>query len=292
MQLAFLLWAARVALPPALHCQVCDTSYYYTAAAEIAKSGLLFLNPYDGYRSYFVPFFIASVQSLAATAGFEGGAVERYTYGVTLLFWLVSSGLMWWLAKRVGLRTFWMTSAATLLNPILLVYVPFALQEGVLMVCCLPLLFVWAGAKDMKPSRRAALVMMLALLAYIRSYRGNLCRLVAVAADSASSPLAAMDGFRCLRWLPPHRTPNLYFESQIRLLQSLSVDHAPCPANRLGRYVTQVRNGRRRRALAWPHLLVAVRGGARGGQDRRFLPQAPDARRVSDVGPRVCRLSL
>ena len=83
MQLAFLLWAARVALPPALHCQVCDTSYYYTAAAEIAKSGLLFLNPYDGYRSYFVPFFIASVQWLAATAGFDGGAVERYTYGVT-----------------------------------------------------------------------------------------------------------------------------------------------------------------------------------------------------------------
>ncbi|MET0683291.1 MAG: hypothetical protein ABWZ29_08125 [Casimicrobiaceae bacterium] len=167
MQLAFLLWAARMALPPALHCQVCDTSYYYTAAAEIAKSGLLFFNPYDGYRSYFVPFFIASVQWLAASAGFDGGAVERYTYGVTLLFWLVSSGLMWWLANRVRVLTFWMTSAATLLNPILLVYVPFALQEGVLMVCCLPLLFVWAGAKDMEPSRRAALVMMLALLAYI-----------------------------------------------------------------------------------------------------------------------------
>ena len=122
--------------------------------------------------------------------------------------------------------------------------------------------------------------------------RGNLCRLVAVAADSPSSPLAAMDGFRCLRWLPPHRTPDPYFESEIRLLQSLSVDHAACPADRLGHYVAQVRNGRRRRALAWPHLLVAVRGGARGGQDRRFLPQAPDARRVSDVGPRVCRLSL
>jgi hypothetical protein len=59
---------------------------------------------------------------------------------------------MWWLAHRVGALTFWMTSAATLLNPILLVYVPFALQEGVLMVCCLLLLFIWAAAKDLDPS--------------------------------------------------------------------------------------------------------------------------------------------
>ena len=36
MQLAFLVWAVRAAIPPALSCEVCDTSYYYTAAAEIA----------------------------------------------------------------------------------------------------------------------------------------------------------------------------------------------------------------------------------------------------------------
>ena len=167
MQLAFLVWAVRAAIPPALSCEVCDTSYYYTAAAEIARSGLLFFNPYDGYRSYFVPLFIASVQRLATVAGFDGGAVEGYTYGVSLLFWLVSAGLMWWLAHRVGALSFWLTSGATLLNPILLIYVPVALQEGVLMACCLPLLFVWAGAKDLDPSRRAALVAMLALLAYI-----------------------------------------------------------------------------------------------------------------------------
>ncbi len=76
---------------------------------------------------------------------------RQYTYGVSLLFWLLSAGLMWWLAHRVGALTFWTTSAATLLNPILLVYVPFALQEGVLMVCCLPLLFVWAGCE--RPGR-------------------------------------------------------------------------------------------------------------------------------------------
>ena len=91
LQLGFLLWAARAAVPQALRCEVCDTAYYYTSAAEIAKSGLLFTNPYDGYRSYFVPLFIAAVQQLADLAGFDASAVERYTYGVSFLFWLVSA---------------------------------------------------------------------------------------------------------------------------------------------------------------------------------------------------------
>lgn len=166
-QLWFLLWVARAGVSQALHCEVCDTGYYYAAAAEIAKSGLLFANGYDGYRSYFVPLFIASVQQIAALAVSERSAIERYTYGVSILFWLLSSGLMWWLARRVSLSTLLLTSFATLLNPFLLVYLPFTLQESVLMFFCLPLLFVWVGAKDMQPSRRAALVLAMALIAYI-----------------------------------------------------------------------------------------------------------------------------
>ena len=165
-QLAFLLWAARAAIPQALNCDVCDTAYYYTAAAEIAKSGLLFANPYDGYRSYFAPLFIAVVARLGAAFGL-GGMLASYSYGASTLFWLVSVGLMAWLSTRADARTFWMAAAATLLNPVLVVYVPYALQEGVLMACCLPLLFVWAGAKDLAAEKRAALVMLMALLAYI-----------------------------------------------------------------------------------------------------------------------------
>lgn len=166
VQLIFLLWTARAAIPQALACEVCDTAYYYTAANEIARTGLLFNNPYDGYRSYFVPLFIASVQWLSAAAGFEGSAVARYVYGVCLLFWLVSVGLIGWLSGRAGARTFWTTTLATLLNPFLLIYVPYALQEGALMFFCLPLLFVWSGAKDFPRGTRAALVLIAALLAY------------------------------------------------------------------------------------------------------------------------------
>ena len=167
LQLAFLLWAARAAVPQGLHCEVCDTAYYYTAAAEIARSGLLFTNPYDGYRSYFAPLFIAAISRLAALPGYGGGTVVHYTYGVTIVFWLVSAGLMAWLARRGSMAAFVETTAGTLLNPFLIVYVPFAMQEGVLMACCLPLLFVWVGAKDWDAGRRAALVMLMAVLAYV-----------------------------------------------------------------------------------------------------------------------------
>jgi len=199
VQLGFLLWAAHVAIPQGLQCEVCDTAYYYTAAAEIAKSGLLFTNPYDGYRSYFVPLFIATVDWLVASVGFGGGPVERYVYGISILFWLISVPLMWRLAGRVDRLTFLTTTAATLLNPFLLVYVPFALQEGVLVACCLPLLFAWVGAKDREPSRRAALVMMMALLAYV--IRASLVWWLPVAASYAAWLLWPQIRHR-RRWLP------------------------------------------------------------------------------------------
>ena len=63
IQLTFLLWAARAAVPQAVDCEVCDTAYYYASA------------------------------------------VEAYTYGVSILFWLGSMGLLWWLAQRANLKT-------------------------------------------------------------------------------------------------------------------------------------------------------------------------------------------
>jgi len=167
VQLAVLLWAARAHIEQALNCEVCDTFYYYNVAAAFADAGLLFSNPYDGYRSYFVPFVIAGVAKLAAAPGLSGEPVVRYAYGVSILFWAASLGLMIWLARRASIGTFVLTTVATPLNPFLIVYVPFALQEGVLMICCLPLLFLWVGAKGSHPARRAALVLAMTVLAYV-----------------------------------------------------------------------------------------------------------------------------
>lgn len=199
VQLGFLLWIARSAVSQALHCEVCDTGYYYGAAVEFAKSGLLFTNAYEGYRSYFVPLFISEVQQLVAWAGFEGSTIERYTYGVSVLFWLISTGLMWWLSTRASLLTLLLTSAATLLNPFLLVYLPFALQEGALMFFCLPLLFIWVGAKNMALSNRAALVLLMALIAYI--IRSSLVWWVLPAAFYAGWLLWSQR-LQFRRWLP------------------------------------------------------------------------------------------
>ena len=166
-QLAVLLWAARAHVLQASHCDVCDTFYYYNAARDIASNGLLFKNPYDGYRSYFAPLVIAVVTKVASALGFGGEPFVRYAYGISILFWLVSIGLMIWLARRANAKTFVLITAATLLNPFLIVYIPFALQEGVLMACCLPLLFLWVAAKDWSVGRRGALVLSTALLGYI-----------------------------------------------------------------------------------------------------------------------------
>ena len=167
VQGGFLMWFARAAVAQALGCDVCDTAYYFTSAEEFAKSGLLFANPYDGYRSYFVPAFISAVQKITAPVGAGLDPVARYTYGISVLFWLISAALMWWLEKHVDTLTLVVATVTTLLNPFLLVYVPYALQEGVLLACCLPLLFVWIGAKHFSLPQRAMLVLMMALIAYI-----------------------------------------------------------------------------------------------------------------------------
>jgi hypothetical protein len=177
-QLAILLWAAHAHVLQASHCDVCDTFYYYNAARDIASDGLLFKNPYDGYRSYFAPLVIAAVSNLASTLGFGGEPVVRYAYGISILFWLTSVGLMIWLARRADAKTFWLITLATLLNPFLIVYIPFALQEGVLMACCLPLLFLWVAAKDWDAGRRAALVWRwrFSATSFARRSHGGCCR--------------------------------------------------------------------------------------------------------------------
>ncbi len=167
LQLACLLWAARAAIGEMASCQFCDTSYYLTSANELVRSGLLFANVWDGYRSYFVPLVVATVQKLLSLIGYEATDVERYAYGVSFLFWSMSIAVMWWLSKRVSTKQFLFAAAATIVNPFLIVYVPFALQEGVLVTLCLPLLFIWAGARDLRSPARATLILMIALIAYI-----------------------------------------------------------------------------------------------------------------------------
>jgi hypothetical protein len=167
LQLVFVLWASRTAIVEMTHCEFCDTTYYLTSANEFSRSGLLFANHWDGYRSYFVPAVVAAVEKISATAGYDGSDVKRYVHTITLLFLAYSVGAMWWLSKRVSVRQFFFAAAATIVNPFLIAYVPFALQEGVLMALCLPLLFIWIGARDLGPRSRAALAIIIALIAYV-----------------------------------------------------------------------------------------------------------------------------
>lgn len=164
----FLYWAAGEAVATAHECRICDTTaYYFPSAAEFTKSGLLFTNVYDGYRSYFFPLVISIIQQSTAAAGLGGEEIQRYTYTISFLFWVVSIITMHRIAQQLNARLFVLLAVATLINPFLLVYVPFALQEGILMFFCLPMLFVWVGARDLDPVKRAGIVLLMALFAYI-----------------------------------------------------------------------------------------------------------------------------
>jgi hypothetical protein len=215
VQLGFLLWAARVAIPQGLQCEVCDTAYYYTAAAEIAKSGLLFTNPYDGYRSYFVPLFIATVEWLAASAGFGGSPVERYAYGVSILFWLISAALMWRLAGRVNADVP-DDDGRRVLNRFLLVYVPSRYRKACSRHAVCPFCLLGLAPKTASGRARAgdddgvvAYIIRASLVWWLllsASYAAWLC-----GRRSGSPPLASLDDGGCPRRLRAHRPPGLYF---------------------------------------------------------------------------------
>ena len=173
-------------------------------------------------------------------------------------------------------------TAATLLNPFLLVYVPFALQEGVLMACCLPLLFLWVAAKDWDAGRRAALVLSMALLAYI--IRAALVWWLLPAVLYAAWLLWPRRR-QARTWLPWMAAvvvggivvigPQIYISKQhSNSFNPVSVHHGVLAADSDRHHAAQVRDRRRRGALARAHLLVALCRGTGGREDRGLLPRS------------------
>jgi hypothetical protein len=166
-QALFLAWTVPEAAHQGVTCAICDTGRYFESANAFSKSGLLFANPFDGYRSYFFPMFIAAVTALASSLGSENNVAVQYTYTVAPLFSAISLALFTWAWQTAGPRTAICAGAATLFNPFLIVQLPYALQESALMFFCLPLLFVWMVLPHSQASWRAALLLIVGLLAYV-----------------------------------------------------------------------------------------------------------------------------
>lgn len=157
LQIAVLVYSTEHAIEVADECEVCDTSYYLNTADRVATNGLLFENPYEGYRSYLVPAYIAIVQAVSRKSGISGRSAQ-YAIGSSLIYLLASMLLLVWMLHKRPLHQTARLALATIFNPFLTAYVPFAMQESLLVCLYAPLIFIWLSKIGTSGSRVILLV--------------------------------------------------------------------------------------------------------------------------------------
>ena len=137
LQLAFLLWIAA-------HAKVCCdvTDYYIPAGRSIIHDGLLWQDPYAGYRFYFVPMVFGLLEEMLGAFGRSASIVESMPFALAGMLCLMSLLASSYIACREGMRRWAMFAIPLLFNPFVLAVVPYALQESVVVIFCMPLLFV------------------------------------------------------------------------------------------------------------------------------------------------------
>jgi hypothetical protein len=105
----------------------CDASVHLDKIEGHRSDGLFFLHGAVGYRSYLFPYFYSLIPFAGPEVVF--GSVRGYTIASISVFLLVEFAV---LMRIRGTRHFWPTYLGLFLNPLLLVYVPYPLQESFL----------------------------------------------------------------------------------------------------------------------------------------------------------------
>jgi len=140
-QLVFLLLVAA-------HAKFCcdATDYYIPAGRSIVHEGLLWQDPYAGYRFYFVPMVFGALQKVLGMSA--GDAPAQLPFALATIFCLVSTATSIHIVRQNGMRR-WMAYAAPLFfNPFLLAVVPYPLQESVVIIFCVPLLVILLASEQ------------------------------------------------------------------------------------------------------------------------------------------------
>ncbi len=137
LQLAYLLWIAAHAK------SCCDaTVYYIPAGRSIIHDGLLWQDPYAGYRFYFVPMVFGLLEEILDAFGRGASIVESLPFALAGMLCLTSLLASIYIARREGMRRWAMFAVPLLLNPFVLAIVPYPLQESVVVIFGMPLLFL------------------------------------------------------------------------------------------------------------------------------------------------------
>jgi len=140
-QVVFLLWVAT----HAKYC--CDASdYYIPAGRAIFHDGLLWQDPYAGYRFYFVPMIFGALQKMLGLSAADAPA--RLPFALAAIFCFVSILTSFHVVRRNGMRRWLAYGVPLLFNPFLLAVVPYPLQESVVIIFCIPLLVVLLASEQ------------------------------------------------------------------------------------------------------------------------------------------------
>jgi hypothetical protein len=162
VQLGFLIVIAR-------HADFCcDAWYYLDTGKQLLRDGILYVDHYAGYRSYFVPAAVALLSHLPVPEAHTAGIT--FPYAASACFTLFSIAASAHALKRLGWARYLRWAIPLLFNPFLLAYVPYPMQESILVLMLSPLLFLLLAIQDRPFHRMIFLAVLIAALAYfIRS---------------------------------------------------------------------------------------------------------------------------
>ncbi len=144
-----------------------DGGYYMSMAGKLWTEGLLHDDPYLGYRSYFVPLWIALVSHLPGAGFFVANPALHFGINQSALFFLLTAALVCAARRKELLRQSLPYFAATMFNPFLLAYVAMPLQESALVFFVVPMLLLVCTPGWVSASTRIALVVLIAFFAYV-----------------------------------------------------------------------------------------------------------------------------
>jgi len=133
----FLFWQAS----QARFC--CDaTDYYLPAGVAIWRDGLLWDDPYAGYRFYLVPLVFGLLERLPWMASEPSAISHQFPYALAGAYMLTSLAASYRVFRRESWQRWLLFVPPVLCNPFLLAIVPYPLQERVVAIFALPLLVV------------------------------------------------------------------------------------------------------------------------------------------------------
>jgi hypothetical protein len=120
----------------------CDASHYLYGGRALLHDGLLWADPHAGYRFFFTPLVMGALQNLIGVFVTPDRVASFIPYLLAALFVVSSASCSLFVLRRYGLARWTRLAVPIFLNPLVLSIVPYPLQESVVCIFAVPLLFV------------------------------------------------------------------------------------------------------------------------------------------------------